>query len=311
MAVTTTTAPLPHVATHPWIRTPRGTRLVDTALTLIVPVTWGTTYIVTSEALPPGRPLLASLLRALPAGLLLIGATRQLPRGEWWWKAAVLGLLQFGAFFPLLFLAAYRLPGGVASTVAAIQPLVVLAAAAVLLKVRPNAWAIGAALVGVVGVGLMVLKASAALDPLGVAAQVGGVTMMGIGVVLVKRWGRPAGTSMFAFAGWQMAAGGLMILPLALAVEGLPGSLSASNVLGYAYLAVIGGALAYVLWFRGIERLTPASVVFLGLANPMTATVLGFVVLSQSLTGWQGLGFLIALAAMVTAQIMPSESRGA
>ena len=39
-------------------------------VTAITPAVWGTTYAVTTEFLPPGRPLLAGLLRALPAGLL-------------------------------------------------------------------------------------------------------------------------------------------------------------------------------------------------------------------------------------------------
>ena len=30
-------------------------------------------------------------MRALPAGLLLVTVMRTLPRGAWWWKAAVLG----------------------------------------------------------------------------------------------------------------------------------------------------------------------------------------------------------------------------
>jgi drug/metabolite transporter (DMT)-like permease len=78
------------------------------------PAVWGTTYIVTTELLPPGRPLLTAALRALPAGLLLLAVTRRLPHGDWWWRAAVLGTLNIGAFFALLFISAYRLPGGVA-----------------------------------------------------------------------------------------------------------------------------------------------------------------------------------------------------
>lgn len=311
MTVTTAPAPAPPPTTTTRARPAlvlRGGRVADTALTMIAPITWGTTYVVTSELLPPGRPMLAALLRALPAGLLMLAFTRRLPHGDWWWKAAVLGALNFGAFFPLLFFAAYRLPGGVAATVGAVQPLVVLGAAALLLKVRPSGWSIGASLAGVAGVGLMVLTASASLDPLGVAAQLTGITMMGTAIVLVKRWGRPEGTPIVAFAGWQMTAGGLMVLPLTLLVEGLPTSLSSSNVAGYSYLALIGGALAYVLWFRGIERLAPSSVVFLGLANPMTATLAGLVVLGQSLTAGQGLGFLIALGALVTAQVAPGTA---
>ena len=91
------------------------------ATTAIAPIAWGTTYAITTEFLPAGAPMLTSLLRALPAGLILLAMTRTLPTGAWWWKAAVLGVLNVGAFFPLLFVGAYRLPGGVAATVGAID----------------------------------------------------------------------------------------------------------------------------------------------------------------------------------------------
>src|SRR5215468_8222898 len=91
----------------------------------LAPAIWGTTYLATTQLLPAGRPLLAAVLRALPAGLVLIAITRRLPHGIWWWRAFVLGALNIGAFFALLFVAAYRLPGGVAATIIAAQPLLV------------------------------------------------------------------------------------------------------------------------------------------------------------------------------------------
>src|SRR5690242_2577970 len=94
--------------------------------TAIAPLTWGSTYVVTTQLLPADRPLLAGTLRALPAGLLLLALGRRLPSGRWWGRAAVLGALNIGAFFPLLFLAAYRLPGGVAAVLGSVQPLIVL-----------------------------------------------------------------------------------------------------------------------------------------------------------------------------------------
>ncbi|CAM5535270.1 hypothetical protein SCYAM73S_01382 [Streptomyces cyaneofuscatus] len=58
-------------------------------LTALAPAVWGSTHPVTTEFLPPDRPLLASTLRALPAGLILLLLTRVLPRGIWWVRAAV------------------------------------------------------------------------------------------------------------------------------------------------------------------------------------------------------------------------------
>src|SRR5690349_662049 len=89
------------------------------SLTAFAPAAWGTTYLVTERLLPPDRPLLSATLRALPTGLVLLAVTRSLPNRQWWGRAMLLGLCNIGLFFPLLFLAAYRLPGGLASTLQA------------------------------------------------------------------------------------------------------------------------------------------------------------------------------------------------
>lgn len=270
-------------------------------VTALAPVIWGTTYLVTTELLPPDRPLLAAVVRALPAGLVLVALTRRLPRGVWWWRAAVLGALNIGAFFALLFVAAYRLPGGVAATVGALQPLLVAGLSAGLLGERLSPRTMIAAVAGVAGVSLLVLRADARLDGLGIAAAAGGAAVMATGVVLSKRWRSPA--PLLATTGWQLAAGGLLLLPVALLVEGPPpAALSTANLAGYGYLAIIGSALAYALWFRGIRALSPTEVTFLGLLSPLVATSLGWLVLGQDLTVAQALGGLVVLAALVAAQ---------
>lgn len=281
-------------------RAPAGGRPGDVLLTALGPAIWGSTYLVTTALLPPDRPLLAGLLRALPAGLLLLAVTRRLPRGSWWWRSAVLGMLNFGAFFPLLFFAAYRLPGGVAATVSAVQPLVVAGLSVLVLRVRVSPGQLLAALAGVLGVALLTLTAAARLDVPGVLAMVLGTSLMATAIVLAKRWGSPEPP--LVTAAWQMTFGGLFLLPLTFAVEGLPASVSVVNVLGYGYLTVIGGVLSYALWFRGIGRLPATSVSLLTLSSPVVATLLGFVVLGQSLTGWQLLGFAVALGAVIAGQ---------
>jgi probable blue pigment (indigoidine) exporter len=274
-------------------------------LTAIAPVVWGTTYLVTSEFLPPDRPLLAAVVRALPAGLLLIAVTRRLPAGDWWWRALVLGTLNIGAFLFLLFVAAYRLPGGVAATVGAIQPVLVGALSAGLLGERLRTRTVVAGAAGVAGVSLLVLRADARLDTVGVLAALGGAVVMALGVVLAKRWRSPA--PVLATTGWQLTAGGLVLLPALFLVEGLPSLVTGVNVAGYAYLSLIGAALTYSLWFRGIRALSPVKVTFLTLLSPLVATVLGWVALGQGLTAPQLLGALLVLAAVIAPQLVKEK----
>ena len=262
---------------------------------------WGTTYLVTTELLPPHRPLLAALLRALPAGLLLIAITRTLPRGSWWWRSLVLGTLNIGAFNALLFIGAYRLPGGVAATVGAIQPLLVALLSTGLLGQRLSLRTVLTAIAGVFGVGMLVLRANAQLDTWGVVAALGGAVVMALGVVLSKRWTSPA--PLLATTGWQLVAGGVVLLPVAFLVEGAPTAFTLQNIAGYTYLTIIGSAVAYALWFRGLRELSPTDVTFLGLLSPVTATTLGWLVLGQRLTTAQAIGGLIVLAALISAQV--------
>jgi probable blue pigment (indigoidine) exporter len=281
------------------------------AATGLAPAIWGTTYLTTTQLLPAGRPLLAAVLRALPAGLVLIAISRRLPDGIWWWRVLVLGGLNIGAFFALLFVAAYRLPGGVAATIIAAQPLLVAGLSAWLLSERAPARLVLAAVAGVAGVGLLVLPAGATLDAVGVAAAMGAAAVFATGIVLSKRWPSPA--PLLVATGWQLAAGGLLALPFALVLEGFPASVSSANLAGYAYLTIFGAAIAYALWFRGIRALPPTRVAFLALLSPVVATALDWVVRGQRLTPLQAVGGLIVLGSVVTSQLqrVPQPTRGA
>lgn len=276
-----------------------------TLLTALAPIVWGTTYFVTTEFLPPDHPLFASLVRALPAGLIALAITRTLPMGMWWWKSVVLGVLNIGAFFPLLFIAAYHLPGGIAATLGAAQPLVVAVFVVFLLGERLSAWRLIWGLVGIAGIALIVLRSTATLDTIGIVAGLAGAVSMGLGVTLTKRWGRPPGVSALTLAGWQLTAGGLFLLPISLLFEGIPPAIDPTAVLGYAWLGIIGGLLAYTLWFRGIGRIPVTSVAVLGLLSPLMAAWLGVILLGENLGPVQLIGFSLALAAIVAGQVTP------
>ncbi len=276
------------------------TRNTDLLLTAIAPAIWGSTYIVTTEFLPAGYPLTVAMLRALPAGLLLLLLVRQLPQGIWWARVLVLGALNFSIFWWLLFVAAYRLPGGVAATVGAIQPLIVILLARGLLGAPIRPLSIVAAIAGMAGVALLILTPNATLDPIGIAAGLAGAVSMAAGTVLSRRWQPPV--SPLTFTAWQLTAGGLLLLPVALLQEPSLPALTTANLLGLAWLGLIGAALTYILWFRGIARLEPSVVSPLGFLSPMTAVILGWSVLGQSLSAAQIFGMVVVLGSVWLSQ---------
>lgn len=273
-----------------------------TVTTALAPMVWGTTYFVTTELLPAGHPLFAGLLRALPAGLVLLLVLRVLPQGVWWWRALALGALNIGFFFPLLFVAAERLPGGVAATVGAIQPLLVVLLALPVLGERPTVVRTGWALAGAGGVALVVLTPQASLDPVGLLAGAAAALSMAAGIVLTRRWGRPEGVSSPVLVSWLLTAGGLVLLPLTVLLEGAPATIDTAAAGGYLWLGVVGGLAAYLVWFRGLGLLPVTSTALLGLLSPVVAAGLGWLVLDQALRPVQLLGFAIALVAIVGGQ---------
>lgn len=275
---------------HPWAY-----------LAALTPIIFGTTYLLTTEFLPPDRPLLAATMRSLPTGLVLIIGSRLPPRG-WRLRFFALSVLYCSALFPLLFVAAYRLPGGVAAVINSLSPIIVVLLSVPWLGTRIRAIQVGAGALGVAGVALLVLRSNARLDGWGLLAMSGCVIMMATATVLTKRWGHPPGMKAAGFTGWTFLLGGLTLLPFTLAFEGLPATLTGRNVAGLVYLVAISGILAYGLWFWGLQHLSASSVTFLSLLNPVVATLLGWLVLNQRLNPAQLAGAVIVLAAVVLGQ---------
>jgi uncharacterized membrane protein len=128
------------------------------------------------------------------------------------------------------------------------------------------------------------------------------------GVVLTRRLPAPAPAHRLAATGWQLLLGGVLLVPLALAVEGRPPALTGGNVVGFAYLSLVGTALAFLLWFEGIRRLPAAAPPLLGLAAPVTGALLGWVILGQSLSPVQLAGFVLTLGAIAYGALLGASA---
>ncbi|WP_203292225.1 DMT family transporter [Maricaulis parjimensis] len=274
--------------------------------TALAPLVWGSTYLVTQTMLPAGVPLTIALLRALPAGLLLLVFVRRLPTLSQWPGLLALGGLNFALFWTCLFIAAYRLPGGVAATLGASQALLVVFIARGALGTPIRRTALLAGLTGLAGVAMIALTAAARLDLIGVAAALIGAASMAAGTVYSRKL--RGDTPLLTFTAWQLLAGGLLLLPLALIFEpGLP-PVTGQHLAGLAWLGLIGAAASYALWFRGVARIEPSAVSVLGFLSPLTAVLLGWWVLEESFTLLQALGAVLVFAAILLGQQVPRRS---
>ena len=280
------------------------------AATALAPLAWGTTYVTVTELLPAGRPLLVAALRVAPAGvaLVLVGLVRHR-----WWPArdqvpALLGLAlcNFGLFFPLLIVAVYRLPGGVAAAVGGIQPLLVSLLTALAGGGRPRRIDVAVGIVAAAGVALVVVRPGAGIDPVGVLAALGANVSFAIGVVATRRIAPPP--HRLAATGWQLLAAAVALVPLALVVEGAPPPLDLRALGGFAYLSLAATGVAFALWFRGITRLPSAAPPLLGLLAPLTGATAGWLLLGEDLSGPQVLGFALTIAAVTHgARLRPAD----
>lgn len=117
--------------------------------------------------------------------------------------------------------------------------------------------------------------AATSLDMVGAAASLTAMVSTSIGYVLTKRWQPPVGP--LTWSAWQLVFGGLMIVPVALLVEGMPRALPASAWWGFGYMVLPAPALAYTVWYRGLATLPAGTVGLIGLLNPLTGALCGMV----------------------------------
>jgi probable blue pigment (indigoidine) exporter len=271
-----------------------------TAVTAVAPVAWGSTYFVTRHFLPAGVPLWGGVLRALPAGLLLLALRRHLPRASWWWRSLVLGTLNMSVFFALVYAAAQLLSTSIASTIMATSSLVLMLIAWPVLAERPRLLGVAGACVGIGGVCLMLLTGHHGVNPLGVLASVTAMTLSSVGYVLTKKWS--ADIDVLSSTAWQLVGGGVVLLPFAVASEGAPPHLDGHALLAFGYVTVLATAVAFAAWFTGLRHLGAGAVGLVGLLNPVTGVLLGAFVAGDRLSGHQFIGLALVLVGVVIGQ---------
>ena len=281
-------------------------RLKWVVLAAIAPITWGLNYLFIKHFLPADNPLWGAALRALPAGLLLLVIARKLPRGDMWWKSAVLGMVNMAGFFILIYLSAQLLPSNIASSVMALTPVAFLFLAWPVSGEKPTLYKFGFAVLGIIGALMIIGGAQGHVNPWGIASSLLAVTVTAFGSLLNKRW--TVGQPLLATTAWQLVWGGLALTVVAAVAEPFP-TITGHNLIGYVYTSFIATGLAYVCWFGALARVPASTVGVIGLLNPVAGVLGGTLIAHESLGFAQLAGIVIVLVAMYFSTKPPSNPK--
>jgi drug/metabolite transporter, DME family len=274
-------------------------------LVLAAAVLWGTTG--TAQALAPlgAAPAVVGAVRLAIGGgglLLLALAQGSLRRGGRWPLAATLLAAGSMAAYQLCFFAAVAMTGVAAGTVVAIgvAPLFAGILGFLFRGEQPDRRWFLATLLAVAGCALLILPGKAlAVDRMGILLAVGAGAAYAVYAVAGKRLleNQPAAAATAVI--FTLAA--LLLLPWLLTADlawlRQPAGLGAA-----LHLGVVATAVAYTLFARGLTLIPVATAVTLSLAEPLTAGLLGVIVLGERLSGAAlvGVGLLMAGLAVLT-----------
>jgi DME family drug/metabolite transporter len=273
-------------------------------LVLTAAVLWGTTG--TAQAFAPAgvQPIVVGAVRLAVGGLaLLLFAARQLPAARHGRlsnqtrlpiRPTLIGAASIAAY-QLCFFAAVSLTGVAIGTIVAIGSAPILAGLLSWLvdRERPQRRWIMATLLAVAGCTVLIAS--------------GGTLNVNAGGVLLAL-GAGAAYAVYAHSSKALLAehtpdlvtavlfslGAVFLLPV-LFISDLSWLSTGRGLMVALHLGLVATALAYILFTRGLQRIPVSSAVTLSLAEPLTAALLGILLLRERLTfpGLIGISLLL------------------
>ena len=279
----------------------------------VVYVLWGSTYLAIAVAVKTIPPLLMAGVRYLIAGGLLYGWTRwrgAAPPLRLHWRSAVVigGLLLLGGNGALVW-AEQKVPSGTEALLVSTVPLWMV----MFDWLRPGgtrpSWKVFAGVaVGLAGLVLLVRPtADLHLDRMGVIVLLLGALSWAAGSVRSRHVPLPA--SPLLATAMEMLAGGALLTLAGLATgEGADlhlAQVTLSSALGFAYLVTFGALVGFTAYVWLLRSAPPALVGTYAYVNPIVAVFLGWLILSEPLTGRT----LVAAAVIIAGVVLITLSR--
>ncbi|SJN55039.1 putative DMT superfamily transporter inner membrane protein [Vibrio ruber DSM 16370] len=259
-------------------------------LALVATFLWGTTYAVTQATLPGWPPLLLGVLRALPAGLVLLAIKPTFPDKGTWKVLLITGLVNIAIFFCCIFVMALTLPSAISSVGMMSVPVFAMLVQWIVMKQRPSVIQIisGLALLGFAA--LLFDPGRLNLSLLGLLAMLIGILCLICGSTLTQMLSQKL--AWWCVLTWQLILGGLALLFITLVHASYEPShymnawqhLSGKNLLGLFWLCILNTAVAYSFCVWALKHISVVEFTFAGVANPVAGILCGLILVGESYT---------------------------
>lgn len=275
-------------------------RVPTWGLVLLASALWGSNFVAMKLALVHSSPLLLAALRALLGGALLLAIASargaRLPRERRLWLGVFhisLQMTTLSSAFMMLGVA--RVPAGIAALLANTMPLFMAIVAPLLLAERTTRLGALGLLIGFGGTAVIAAPGGAAApDPLGIFFMLLAPALWATGSVTFKRLDlSQLDPLMLVAIQLLMSAVGLTVLTAVLEptrLERNPGLIAP-----LAYTAVLGLALAFVIWNEILRRGSAVQASATAYLIPVFGILSGALVLDERLAPAQLLGALLVL----------------
>lgn len=294
--------------------TPRG-RL---ALTVLVAAVYAVCYVAIKAGLAFAPPLGYAGLRALLAGVALIGvqAVRRrplLPPRRLWPAVAAVAALGTSIGFGAMFLSPGRTGAGIASVLGNTSPLMIVVLAAVFLReplTRGKVVALALALTGVSLIAYPGLAGPAAYGVVGLLLPLLAAAGSASESVIVKR--ANAGDALLGVAGWQLLIGSAPLLALSAWFERGQAIMWSPTFAGLLlFLALVGTAFTTALWYWLVQRDEVGRLSLVLFLVPVLGLLLAATLFGERIGSLEVAGVALALAGTLVVAWESLHSRGA
>jgi len=288
----------------------------DWSLLAVLSVLWGGSFFFNGVVLKELPPLTVVLLRVALAAMILLPVLRayriRFPVGLSGWKPFfAIALLNNVLPFSLIVIGQTYIPSGLASILNATTPLFTVVVMAAAGDEKLHARRVVGVVTGLIGV---IILHGQDLHGQGVQGQdLGFQSGEGVGILLCLAAAFSYGLSALyarrklsnspplATATFQLLASALMMTVVAAVVERpwqlpMPGVTTWLAMIG---LSALSTALAYIVFFQILRRSGSTNVMLVTLLIPVTAILLGYLVLGESISLREIIGALVIGSALL------------